>query len=270
MKLIFFVSFILFIFQVISIEHDCGVSPSHLQKLRNCCKLPNFIDRKLENICFEECKGKNTNCTIDCYFKDSKILFEGVLDRTVLRNVIAANNPTYKSSIPAAIDKCQFKEIGSLSQNVLNYFNCVYDMIALDCDDFVENPECEENKQQFEYCKVNCSMMPDLVQCCKPKLLSEDISNEYRQNQRRCRSELSKKLELDCIVKKRQNGECNSINKILKGKAENISRLFQNTSTFSENWETLIKKASGLCATKIKGFNVGSILEKKYFLIWTN
>ena len=252
MKLVVFIFSILFSFPVDSINYDCSTSPSHLQNLRNCCNMPNFIDRKLENICFEKCKGKNTNCTIDCYFKDSKILFEEILNQAIKRSSLLSKSPFYVYSIYQAIENCQLKEDRSSRQSFINFFDCLYDLIALDCNDFVEIPECKIVKQQFEYCKINCSVMPLWIPCCQPKLLSEDITSKCRQKPKLCAYELSIQYESKCIIDIKNRCISNSFINILNGKAENIFRLFKKDENF-EKHDFLMEKASKACASKVTG-----------------
>ena len=263
MKLMLLIFSILLTFPVNSVSYNCNASPSELLKIRSCCKLPNFVSRKMENHCFEESRGKEENCMINCYFKDSKILFNGVLDKTALRRIIYDNNPTYSTHIPVAVDKCQFNETESLSQSVVDYFDCVYDHLAQHCEEFIESPQCEEVKQQFQFCKINCSLTPSWKPCCDLKLLSDDITKANNQKRRLCESKFSKELEQKCILDTKKSGDSKNITKILNGKPENIFRLFENSSFFSENWETSMKKASEVCASNIKGLNVDSNFREK-------
>lgn len=146
-------------------------STEEVKPLKECCHVPEYIDRKVEKDCMKKCKGEDDECVIECYVETTNIVVNNVPNKIVIKNILLRenliffNNRLYFDDIDSAIQKCDKSFTGnSLNEKLSGFFGCVSEFNYQNCKYPFDTPEC---RLAVVASKFNCSAKITWDFCCE-------------------------------------------------------------------------------------------------------
>lgn len=243
---------------------DCNTWPTHIRPLQECCSIPYHSNVVLQNICYTRCmmmkKNLQQECILSHYVNMTGLIRDGKLHKGVVKRIYENNaysDRRWFKVIGEGVDKCEYATSGSLTQNLVKFYNCVNDFLADNCLHFIQSPECEDTEEHFESCKniqPNCTAWPMNMMhpeaCCKaPQLISEHLISKCRLECQR--KELFMPDQIDC------RNNCTYTESGLKDqgkfKFDIVKKMLKDNANKSEAWEKAIDSAVEACEKTMKG-----------------
>lgn len=245
---------------------DCNPWPSNLKPVSDCCNIPGHSQELMQHICYTKCALKSvdtrSDCTIECYANLTGIIKDGSFNKAaairIYENNAYSDRHQWQKWISEGVEKCEYDSSGSLTENLVKFYNCVDDFLARNCVSFIQCPECSPVEEYFEKCnnvQANCTVWPRTVvspeMCCKvPPIFTHDLNSK-------CRNECNRKEFLllrqnECVY------NCTWIATGLKTgnkiDFEVVKKmLMDGAGNKSDVWEKSIEKAVQTCQKTLSG-----------------
>lgn len=271
MKLFFVFLNFLFVVFCSGEQINCDSWPTNLKPIRDCCKVPNYVDENFESKCLTKCAGKGEECLLKCYIDKTKIVANGTINKAAVKktyeSLMSNDNRFWLFAITQALDKCQYDSTGMLTQNILKFYDCINDYLGNNCKDFVSSQECEAVFEHIEQCKIECSSKNAWDECCRdpPPLFLHEIFDKCSPKPPTCTSEFPESIEKKCVEDEETKCILQIVHSKLEGKPEKITDFLVTNSNNSVKWREPIKKVANVCGSKMKGLSFYNCLLKIYY-----
>ena len=259
------------------VENSCDLWPSaHLVPMQACCVLPDYLEEKALSKCDYVCRAEklenHSECYATCYVNETQIMKNGILDKALIKKIFNDTkeidpyfdfNSTkrHKKLLSEAVDECEFKSTGKISNDLATFYDCVKNFTVKNCILHRNDLICDASIEFNEKCRktpTKCDEFPQTrvwsfehpKHCCNyPKIVTNDHYNKFMTACQKKEFFLYRRFECMYYETVKEAGMKNS--EVFDFKV--VKKMLIESSNKATNWESSIDKSLLTCKSEMKG-----------------